>query len=269
MKEDFERNVSELRSDIVLAAANAGGGHIGGAFSVLEILYYSYSEFINFDSLNPQMEDRDRLILSKGHGCLALYAVLERFSMLEKGELQKFLMTDSRLAGHSEHFHIPHIEITTGSLGHGIGVAAGMALAGKRARKDWKVICILGDGECNEGSVWESLLFASQHELDNLIVVIDSNKLESLDFTENILGIAPLASKLEAFGLDVMEIDGHDYDELKNAFGRTPRNKPMGIVANTIKGKGVSFMEGITKWHYRAPSKLELEIALRELDPNA
>jgi len=269
MTQNFQEITRQLRCRIISAASNAGGGHIGGALSIVDLIYYAYSEYMTYDSLDSNLESRDRFILSKGHGCLALYAVLEHFSMLKKNELENFLKTDSRLPGHSEHFHVPHIEITTGSLGHGVGVATGMAAAAKRKKTTWRVICILGDGECNEGSVWESLLFAAQHRLDNLVIVIDSNKLESLDLTENILGIQPLSEKLSAFGLDVMEINGHDYTEIRKAFERQPMGKPLAIVANTVKGKGVSFMENVPKWHYRSPTPEELENALNELKSHA
>jgi len=262
----LEKESAKLRLRILSAAYSAKGGHIGGAYSVLDLLIYVYEYILKFDANNPQMPERDRLILSKGHSCLALYACLENYGFIENNELMTFLKTDSRLPGHSEHFHTPGIEITTGSLGHGIGVAAGIALAGKKNNYDFRTICILGDGECNEGSVWESLMFIRQHDLNKLITVIDYNKQESLDFTEKILSIEPLADKIRAFGLNSIEIDGHSFNDIDKAFREAIESKkPSVIIAHTVKGKGVDFMEGVTKWHYRSPTSDEFESAKSQL----
>jgi transketolase len=257
---------NELRVVMLEAAHKAGGGHLGGAFSVIDILLYLYSQVLTFDPNNPNLPNRDRLILSKGHSCLALYACMEEFGFLSPGELMTFLETGSRLAGHSEHFLIPGVEVTTGSLGHGLGISAGIALAGKKQKAPWKVFCILGDGECNEGSIWESLLFVRQHSLNNLITIIDYNKQESLDRTENILSIDPLPKKVEAFGLIPLEIDGHSFKEIESAFATAIQSEtPVVIIANTIKGYGVDFMEEVTKWHYRGPTQEELNEARIQL----
>jgi transketolase len=225
-----------------------------------------YLKVLRVDPKNQKDPDRDRIILSKGHSCLALYACLERFGFIEQGELSTFLAHDSRLAGHAEHFHLDCIEITTGSLGHGLGVAAGMSLAAKIKNKPWKTFCILGDGECNEGSVWESIMFISQHKLNNLITIIDSNKQESLDFTRNILSIEPLAEKIRAFGLNAIEINGHSFNEIKAAFSIALNSiEPCVIIANTVKGKGVDFMQAEMKWHYRAPNDEEMLLAMEQL----
>ena len=257
---------AKLRLKILAAAWNAKGGHIGGAYSVLDLLIYMYEYVLKFEPLDPLMSDRDRLIFSKGHSCLALYACLEKYGCINDGELMTFLSTNSRLPGHSEHFHIPGIEITTGSLGHGIGVAAGIAMAERKKKSNFRTFCILGDGECNEGSVWESLMFIRQHNLNKLITIIDSNKLESLDFTENILSIEPLSEKIKAFGLNAIEINGHSFKEIANAFTEASKSeKPSVIIAHTVKGKGVDFMEGETKWHYRAPTNEEFESASKQL----
>lgn len=260
----FESN--RLRVSMLKAAHKAGGGHLGGAFSVIDILLFLYSRVLNLDSTVPNLSSRDRLILSKGHSCLALYACMERFGFLDEGELMTFLEKDSRLAGHSEHFILPGVEVTTGSLGHGLGISAGIALAGKKNKETWKVFCILGDGECNEGSVWETLLFIRQHKLNNLITIIDYNKQESLDRTENILSIDPLSKKIEAFGLAPIEINGHSFEEISQALAAALKSEiPVVIVANTIKGYGVDFMEGVTKWHYRGPTDDELLAAETQL----
>lgn len=264
--QQFRSRSNELRVMMLKAAHKAGGGHLGGAFSVIDILLYLYSQVLKLDPSNPNLPNRDRLILSKGHSCLALYACMEEFGFLFPGELMTFLETDSRLAGHSEHFLLPGVEITTGSLGHGLGISAGIALAGKRQNAPWKVFCILGDGECNEGSIWESLLFIRQHSLNNLITIIDYNKQESLDRTENILSIDPLSKKIESFGLMPIEIDGHSFEEIENAIATAAESQiPVVIVANTIKGYGVDFMEEVTKWHYRGPTDEELNEARIQL----
>lgn len=257
---------NKLRIMMLKSAHKAGGGHLGGAFSVIDLLLFLYSQVLNLDPSNPILPGRDRLILSKGHSCLALYACMEEFGFLDRGEIMTFLEKDSRLAGHSEHFILPGVEITTGSLGHGLGISAGIALAGKKNKESWKVFCILGDGECNEGSVWETLLFIRQHNLNNVVTIIDYNKQESLDRTENILSIDPLSKKIEAFGLIPIEIDGHSFDEIRSAVNAALLSEiPVVIVANTVKGFGVDFMEGVTKWHYRGPSKEELWAAETQL----
>lgn len=251
----------------ILKVASGKGGHIGGSFSAIDIILTLYKNILNIDLENPKWEERDRFILSKGHCSLALYAVLEEIGFLEPGELDNYTLKGSRLAGHVEHFEIPAIEMTTGSLGHGISCSAGMALAAKISGKNWKVFCVVGDGECNEGSVWETLLFTAQQNLKNLIIIVDNNKMESLDLTQNILSIEPLAEKFASFNFEVREIDGHNFEEIFVALTTQPKyEKPVIVVANTVKGKGVSFMENTPMWHYRAPSDAELINALAELN---
>jgi transketolase len=251
----------------ILNVAAGKGGHIGGSFSAVDIILTLYKNILNIDLEDPKWPERDRFILSKGHCSLALYAVLEEIGFLEPGELDSYTLKGSRLAGHAEHFEIPAIEMTTGSLGHGISCAAGMALAAKISGKNWKVFCVVGDGECNEGSVWETLLFTAQQNLKNLIIIIDNNKMESLDLTKNILSIEPLVEKFASFNFEVREIDGHNFGEIFLALTTQPKfDKPVIIVANTVKGKGVSFMENTPMWHYRAPSEAELINALAELN---
>ena len=250
----------------ILNVATGKGGHIGGSFSALDIILTLYKNVLNINLEDPKWSERDRFILSKGHCSLALYAVLEEIGFLEPNELDNYTLKGSRLAGHAEHFEIPAIEMTTGSLGHGISCAAGMALAAKISGNNWKVFCVVGDGECNEGSVWETLLFAAQQNLKNLIIIVDNNKMESLDLTKNILSIEPLAEKFTSFNFEVREIDGHNYKEIFVALTTQPKfNKPVIIVANTVKGKGVSFMENTAMWHYRAPNEAELKNGLAEL----
>ena len=264
--QEYQVQSDGLRIRMLEIAKRAGGGHLGGSFSVIDVLLFLYSEVLNIDPKDVKNSKRDRLILSKGHSCLALYVCLEKFGFIAKDEALTFLEEDSRLAGHAEHFHIDSIEITTGSLGHGLGVAAGMALAAKKMDETWKTFCILGDGECNEGSVWETLMFIAQHNLNNIITIIDANKQESLDWTKNILSIDPISDKIKAFGLNPIEINGHSFVEIQNAFQKASiSDKPSVIVANTIKGKGVDFMEGSMKWHYRAPSDDEFKLGIEQL----
>jgi len=262
----LELTSKKLRRRILNVAAGKGG-HIGGSFSAVDIILALYKNVLNIDLEDPKWPERDRFILSKGHCSLALYAVLEEIGYLEPGELDSYTLKGSRLAGHAEHFEIPAIEMTTGSLGHGISCAAGMALAAKISNKNWKVFCVVGDGECNEGSVWETLLFTAQQNLKNLVIIVDNNKMESLDLTKNILSIEPLVEKFVSFNFEVREIDGHNFEEIFLALTNLPQfDKPVIIVANTVKGKGVSFMENTPMWHYRAPSEAELINALAELN---
>jgi transketolase len=262
----LELTSKKLRRRILNVAAGKGG-HIGGSFSALDIILILYKNILNLDLEDPKWPERDRFILSKGHCSLALYAVLEEIGYLEPSELDSYTLKGSRLAGHAEHFEIPAIEMTTGSLGHGISCAAGMALAAKISNKNWKVFCVVGDGECNEGSVWETLLFTAQQNLKNLVIIVDNNKMESLDLTKNILSIEPLVEKFVSFNFEVREIDGHNFEEIFLALTNLPQfDKPVIIVANTVKGKGVSFMENTPMWHYRAPSEAELINALAELN---
>lgn len=264
---ELARKSASLRLKILQAAREAGGGHIGGSFSVLDIIFFLYSKVLRVNAENPSDCNRDRLIFSKGHASLALYACLEEFGFLSQGEINTFNKLDSRLAGHSEHFHISGIEITTGSLGHGLGVAAGIALAARKDNADYRVYCVLGDGECNEGSVWESLLFIRQWKLTNLITIIDYNKMESLDFTDNILSIAPLSAKIKAFGFRAIEFDGHDFNQIAKAIHIAFKSKiPCVLIANTVKGKGITFMENSSKWHYRAPNDEEFNLARGQLE---
>jgi len=262
----LEMTSKKLRRRILNVAAGRGG-HIGGSFSSLDIILTLYECVLKLNLEEPQWPERDRFILSKGHCSLALYAVLEEIGFLNQGELDTYTLRGSRLAGHTEHFEIPAIEMTTGSLGHGISCASGMALAGKISNENWRVFCVVGDGECNEGSVWESLLFTAQQSLTNLTIIVDNNKMESLDLTNNILSIEPLGEKFSSFNFEVREINGHDFEDIYLALTVLPKyDKPVIVIANTIKGKGVSFMENTSMWHYRAPSEKELIEALKELE---
>lgn len=246
------------------------GSHIGAIFSLAEIMATLYNGVLNVDPQNPKMPNRDRLILSKGHAGAAVYAALAERGFFDVEELSTHYANGSRLSGHVSHKGVPGVEFSTGSLGHGLAVAAGMALGGKKDKEDWRVFCILGDGECDEGSVWEAALQAHQYKLDNLIAVVDHNHMQSLDFCEKTIALEPFTDKWAAFGWNVLQVDGHSVEALYAAFAQAKANrgtdKPTVIIAETTKGKGVSFMENDILWHYRTPQGEEYEAALKELE---
>ena len=246
------------------------GSHIGAIFSLAEIMAVLYTGVLRVDPTNPKWPGRDRLILSKGHAGAAVYAALAERGFFPVEELATHYANGSRLSGHVSHKGVPGVEFSTGSLGHGLAVAAGMALGGRMDQADWRVYAVLGDGECDEGSVWEAALQAHQYALDNLIAVIDRNRMQSLDFSENTIALEPFADKWRSFGWHVRTADGHDVDALREAFEEARANrgtgKPSVIIAETVKGKGVSFMENDILWHYRTPQGEEYEAALRELE---
>ena len=258
---------NELRVLILEMVIRAGGGHIGGAYSIIEVITALYFRVLNHDPQNPSWSDRDRLLFSKGHGCLALYAALAEAGYFEKERLEKFCVDGGLLPGHPEREFVPGVEITSGSLGHGLSIGVGMALAAKIDKKKYHVYVVLSDGELNEGSTWEALMSGSQFSLDNLTAIIDSNKFISLGSISEIMNIEPLSERLRDFGWAVDEIDGHDINQIVSSIEKVPfeSGKPSAIIANTVKGKGVSFMENVPMWHYRAPNKEEAELALREL----
>lgn len=244
------------------------GSHIGAILSVADIIAVLYNEVANVNPENYKDESRDRVILSKGHAGASIYAALAEKGFFDRKELKTHYANGSRLSGHVSHKGVPGVEFSTGSLGHGICVAAGMALNAKLDNKDYFTYVVTGDGECDEGSVWEAALFANHFKLNKLIVIVDHNKMQSLDYCENTLAIAPFEDKWKAFGWNVFSVDGHNHDELKSALNNAKLSvdKPTVIVANTIKGKGVSFMENDILWHYRFPHEgEEYDGALKEL----
>ena len=246
------------------------GSHIGAIYSAAEVMAVLYTGVMNVNPADPKMPERDRLILSKGHAGASVYAALAERGFFPGEELSTHSATGSRLSGHVSHKGVPGVEFSTGSLGHGLAVAAGMALGGKKDQADWRVYCVLGDGECDEGSVWEAALQAHQYKLDNLIAVVDHNRMQSLDFCENTIALEPFTDKWRAFGWNVLQVDGHDVAALQAAFAQAKANrgtgKPTVIIAETTKGKGVSFMENDILWHYRTPQGEEYEAALKELE---
>ncbi len=242
----------------------SGGSHIGAILSVADIIAVLYASVLKHDSENPKWDNRDRFILSKGHAGAAVYAALAECGYFDVNELRTHYQNGSRLSGHVSH-HLPGIDFSTGSLGHGLSAGAGMAIAAKQDKKDHRVFVVLGDGECNEGSVWEAAQLAAHFELNNLCAIIDSNKMQSLDFCDKTLNSGLLSEKWKAFGWNVIEVDGHDHEALKNAFNFAS-DKPVVVIANTTKGKGVSFMESQVLWHYRFPHEgWEYDQAVSEL----
>lgn len=241
-----------IRESIVQISYEAGVGHIGSALSTADLLAVLYGGFIDIDPANPQAPDRDRFLLSKGHASAALYSVLALRGIAPKEELQRYGRPENALCLHPEANTIPGVEFSTGSLGHGLGVATGMALGLRTAAPNARVYVLMSDGELNEGSVWEAAMFASHHRLGNLTAIVDANALQATGPTDEVLSMAPLADKWRAFKWDVHEIDGHDIpkinETLQMANGRI--DKPSIIIARTVKGKGIDFMEGEMTWHY-------------------
>ncbi len=242
----------QLRKDIVEVTSWAGGAHIGGGLSVIDILTILYFKYLNIDPERPNWEDRDRLVLSKGHAAVAYVPALARRGFFDVEELKTFNKFKSPFGMHPDSLKVRGCDASTGSLGHGLSMAVGMALAVRVLGKSLKVYCILGDGECNEGSVWEGFMAASQYKLTNLITIIDRNRLMIDGPTEKVMGIEPFADKLIAFGMELLTVDGHNMDELSEAIEKAiaAKEKPVAILANTVKGKGISFMENEVPWHY-------------------
>ena len=246
------------------------GSHIGSVLSVAEIIAVLYSSVLNVDPKEPKKPDRDRLILSKGHAGSAVYAALAETGFFPVEQLKTHYANGSILSGHVSHKGVPGVEVSTGALGHGLGIGAGMALGAKMDGARWRTYVVLGDGECDEGSVWEAALQAAQYKLDRLIAVVDYNHMQSLTTVEDTLRLEPFEQKWKDFGWNAESVNGHDTDALIAAFGRAKENagsrKPYVILAHTVKGKGVSFMENNILWHYRTPQGEEYDAALKELE---
>lgn len=241
--------------------------HVGSVLSMADILAVLYGNVLSVDPKNPKWPQRDRFILSKGHAGAGIYATLAECGFFPISKLDTHYQDGSDLSGHVSHKTIPGVEFSTGSLGHGLPVATGMAKAAKLNKKSHRVFCVLSDGECDEGSNWEAILFAAHHKLDNLIVVVDYNKIQSLKLVAETIGLEPFREKWLCFGWAVHEVDGHDHDQMKTIFHKLPfePGKPNCILAHTTKGKGVSFMENSVLWHYRTAQGTEFENAIQEL----
>jgi len=257
----------KIRQTVLEMTHRAGSSHVGTSLSMADLLAALYGGVLNVRPEEPEWEERDRFILSKGHGCAGLYAILAEKGFFPKDWLEDFYQNGARLAGHVTNHGVPGIELSTGSLGHGLSVACGMALAAKRNHENYRVFVMMSDGECDEGSIWEAAMFAGFHKLDNLVVIVDYNKIQSLGAVKDVLNLEPFQSKWDAFGWNAKEIDGHDMEKVESTFAQIPfqQDKPSCIIAHTVKGKGVSFMENELLWHYRSPDKEEYKAAMQEL----
>jgi len=263
----LKEKAAELRRHIVVMNCYAGSGHPGGALSAADIVTYLFYNEMNFTPTNKDEPGRDRFILSKGHACMALYGVLAQKGFISTDEFKGLRRIGRMLQGHPDRLKTPGVEFNSGSLGQGFSFSLGVALGAKLKKEKFRVYVLLGDGELNEGQCWEGFMFGAHHKLDNLVAIVDYNKLQSDDDCENITALAPLVDKLTAFGWNVLEIDGHDFSAISATLNlaRRTKGRPTVIVANTIKGKGISFMENVPKWHGSlAPQGEERAIALKE-----
>ncbi len=265
---DLKIIATKIRIDIIKMLNLAGSGHPGGSLSCVEILVALFWEKIKRTPENALDPDRDRFILSKGHGVPALYAVLAHRGVIPYEEIFTLRKINSRLQGHPSRIDLPYVEASTGSLGQGLSIAQGLALAGKLDRKNYRVYCLLGDGEMQEGQVWEAIMSAPKFKLDNLCAIVDYNKGQIDGYVKDVMDIEPLVDKLRAFNWNVIEIDGHDFEQILSALDEAEivKGKPTFIVAHTVKGKGVSFMEDNHEWHGKAPNDEETQLALKELE---
>ena len=256
-----------IRINALKMVHRAKASHIASALSVIDILAVLYGKVMRFDTADQSYMSRDRFILSKGHACVAVYSTLAEIGFISKEQLDTYGDDFSWLMNHISH-KVNGVEFSTGSLGHGLPFGVGKTLAAQVRGVSWRTFVLLGDGEMDEGSNWEALMFAAHQKLTQLTAIIDYNKLQSLDTTANTLGLEPLSDKLKAFGCEVHEIDGHDHRQIEEALSSMSQNKPTLIIAHTIKGKGVSFMEDRVEWHYKNPTDEHLDLALAELEGN-
>lgn len=249
----LDQRSKELRRAIIQMLAGGRRGHVGAALSLVEIFRVLFDDILRYNPRHPQWPERDRCILSKGHGCLALYAILADKGFFPPSELEKFCKSDGILGGHPE-IKVPGVEASTGSLGHGFSIGIGYALSAKHEKADFRTFVVMGDGECNEGAIWEAALCASKHRLDNLTAIIDCNKHQSYGKTSEVLNLEPFADKWRAFGFAVGEVDGHDVEALHSVFSRLPLqpDRPSAVICHTVKGKGIPHVENNLKWHHKS-----------------
>ena len=261
---------NNIRKHAVTMTSLGGSSHIGSILSIADILAVLYGSILQVKAEEPRWIDRDRFILSKGHAGAGVYAALAESGFISVDKLKTHYQDGSDLSGHVSHKGIPGVEFSTGSLGHGLPVATGMALAAKINKNKHRVVVLMSDGECDEGSNWEAILFAAHHKLNNLVVIIDRNRLQSIHSTEDTLSLEPFPDKWKSFGWEVVEVDGHNQEEIFNACSNIdiPQNKPLCVIANTTKGKNISFMENNVLWHYRSPQGDEYKAAMLELEKN-
>jgi transketolase len=266
-KNIISKLAQDIRVDVLRMVNKAKASHIGSCYSIVDILATLYGCVLNIEPNDPNWRNRDRFIMSKGHAAAALYATLANVGVLNKSDLNTYGVDGSLYMTHVSH-KIRGVEFSAGSLGHGLPYGVGKALVGLRKRESWRVFVQLSDGEMDEGSNWEAMMFAAHHKLENLVAIIDYNKLQSLGTTSDTLGLEPLGDKLRAFGWAVREVDGHDHKALLENLGTVPwiKGKPSLLIANTIKGKGISFMENKVKWHYKSPNDEEMAVGLAELE---
>ncbi|MCI8956930.1 MAG: transketolase [Eubacterium sp.] len=264
----LEKIANEVRKNIVSALHSAGSGHPGGSLSAADMVTYLYYEEMNVDVNDAGNPDRDRFVLSKGHAAPVLYGVLAEKGYIPKEDLIKLRKTDSYLQGHPDMKHTAGVEMSAGSLGQGVSAAVGMALAGKLDNRDYRVYTMLGDGEIEEGQVWEAAMFAGHRKLDNLVVIVDNNNLQIDGTVEEVCSPYPIDEKFKAFNFHVVSIDGHNFDEIRSALNEAKETKgmPTAIVMNTVKGKGVSFMENQVNWHGAAPNDEQYKVAMEDLE---
>ena len=266
--EELTKKAVEIRKGIIEAVYHAQSGHPGGSLSVADILTVLYFHEMNIKPENPNWEDRDRLVLSKGHCSPALYSCLANRGYFPVEDLKTFRKVDSYLQGHPDKNKVPGVDMTTGSLGQGLSSANGMAIAGKMDKKDYRVYCILGDGEIEEGQIWEAAMTSSKYKLDNLCVIVDNNNLQIDGTIEEVMNPYPIDEKFRSFGFEIIKIDGHDIEEIIKAFevAKNIKDKPTCIIAKTIKGKGISYMENQACWHGKAPNEEQYKEAITELE---
>lgn len=258
----------KVRKDIIEEVYSAKSGHPGGSLSIADILTVLYFKEMNINPEDPKWEERDRLVLSKGHCSPALYSVLANRGFFPEEDLKTFRNINSYLQGHPDKNKVPGVDMTTGSLGQGLSAANGMAIAGKMDKKDYRVYCILGDGEIEEGQIWEAAMAANKYKLDNLCVIVDNNNLQIDGTIEEVMSSYPIDEKFKSFGFQVINIDGHDIDEIIKAFevAKNVKDKPTCIISKTVKGKGISYMENQAGWHGKAPNDEQYEQAIKELE---
>ena len=256
-----------IRRDALLMVHKAQASHIASALSIADILAVLYGSVMKYDASNSDLPTRDRFILSKGHACVGVYGALAEVGILSKKELDTYGLNFSPLMNHISH-KIKGVEFSTGALGHGLPFGVGKALSAKINESEWKTFVLLSDGEMDEGSNWEAFMFAAHHKLSNLTAIIDYNKLQSLGSVDSTVGLEPLADKLKAFGWYVQEIDGHNHKEIFEALTIQNLKQPVVVIAHTVKGKGVSFMENKVEWHYKSPNQNQLAEALAQLESN-
>ena len=268
---DLKSHAANIRANIIRGTYHAASGHPGGSLSIADIMTVLYFEEMNIDPKNPNMENRDRFVLSKGHTAPALYATLAERGFFPEEEITYLRKLGHILQGHPDMKKIPGVDMSSGSLGQGLSIANGMALYAKTNNHSYRVYTIIGDGEIQEGQIWEAAMTAAHYKLDNLVAIVDNNNLQIDGTISEVMSPYPIDEKFKAFGFHVINIDGHNFEEIKNAFSeaKTIKGKPTAIIAKTVKGKGVSFMENLAKWHGSAPNREQAEQAIQELTGGA